>query len=65
MRRFRLGIENLHMLVNIYKDWLDDAHVGTMSMKNFMKIEGMLMQENDDDMDKIGLLEVDDNIVKL
>jgi hypothetical protein len=34
-------------------------------MKDFMKMEGMLMQENEDDMGKIKLLEVDDNIVKL
>ncbi len=36
-----------------------------MFMKDFMKMEGMLMQENEDDMGKIKLLEVDDNIVKL
>jgi hypothetical protein len=36
-----------------------------MSMEDFMEMEGMLMEENEDDMGKIGFLEVDDNIVKL
>jgi hypothetical protein len=36
-----------------------------MSMEDFMEMEGMLMEENEDNMAKIGLLEVDDNIVKL
>jgi hypothetical protein len=36
-----------------------------MSRENFMEMEGMLMEENEDDMGKIGLLEMDDNIVKL
>jgi hypothetical protein len=53
------------MLVNIYKNWPNDAWASTMSMEDFMEMEGMLMEENEDDMGKIGLLEVDDNIVKL
>ncbi len=53
------------MFVSIFKNWLDDVQAGTMFMKDFMKMEGMLMQENEDDMGKIKLLEVDDNIVKL
>jgi len=65
MRQPRLGIENLEMLVNIYKNWPDDAQPCTMSMENFMEMEGMLMEENEDDMGKIGLLEMDENIVKL
>jgi hypothetical protein len=36
-----------------------------MSMEDFMEMEGMLMEENEDNMAKIGLLEVDDNIVIL
>jgi hypothetical protein len=37
-----------------------------MSMENFMEMEGMLMEENEDDMGKIGLLEVDyHNIIRL
>jgi hypothetical protein len=36
-----------------------------MSMEDCMEMEGMLMEENEDNMGKIGLLEVDDNIVRL
>jgi hypothetical protein len=36
-----------------------------MSMEYFTKMEGMLMEENEDHMGKIWLLEVDDNIVRL
>jgi hypothetical protein len=36
-----------------------------MSMENFIEMEGMLMEENEDDRGYIGLLEVDDNIIKL
>jgi hypothetical protein len=53
------------MLVNIYKNWLDDVCASTMSMEDFIEMEGMLMEENEDDMGYIGLLEVDDNIVRL
>jgi hypothetical protein len=60
-----LGIKNLEMLVNIYKNWVDDVWPCTMSRENFMEMEGMLMEENENNMGKIGLLEVDDNIGKL
>ncbi len=53
------------MFVNIYKDWLDDVCGGTMSMEDFIEMEGMLMEESEDNMGYIGLLEVDDNIVRL
>jgi hypothetical protein len=36
-----------------------------MSMEDFMEMEGMLVKENEDNMGKIGLLEVDGNIVRL
>jgi len=36
-----------------------------MSMEDFIELERMLMEENEDNMGKIGLLEVDDNIVRL
>jgi hypothetical protein len=55
----------LEMLVSIYKNWPDDVQASTMSMENFMEMEWMLMEENEDNMGKIGLLEADDNIVKL
>ncbi len=53
------------MLVSIYKNWSNDVWACTMSMEDFIKMEGMLMEENEDDMGQIGLLEVDDNIVRL
>jgi hypothetical protein len=51
----------MEMLVNIYKNWLDDAKVGTMSMEKFMEIENILVEENKNGMGKIRLLEMDDN----
>ncbi len=51
--------------MSMYKKWLDDVRASTMSMENFMEMEGMLMEENEDDVGKIGVLEVDDNIVRL
>jgi hypothetical protein len=36
-----------------------------MSMEDFMEMERMLIEKNEDDMGKIGLLEMDGNIVKL
>jgi len=59
------GIQNLEMLVNIYKNWLDDVWACTMSMEDFIEMEGMLMEENEDNRGYIGLLEADDNIVRL
>jgi len=58
------GIQNLEILVNIYKKWIDDVWACTMSMEDFIEMEGMLMKENEDDRGYIGLLEVDDNIFK-
>ncbi len=36
-----------------------------MSLKKFMEMKETLMEENKNNMDKIGLLEVDDNTIKL
>ncbi len=44
MQRSKLGIENLEMLVSIYKNWLDNVRASTMSMEDFMEMEGMLME---------------------
>ncbi len=38
------------MLVSIYKNWSNDVWACTMSMEDFIKMEGMLMEENEDDM---------------
>jgi hypothetical protein len=41
-----LGINNLEMLINIYKNWSDDACVeGLASMKQFMDMEEALMEK--------------------
>jgi hypothetical protein len=51
-----MGIENLEMLINIYKDWSDDVHVESLtSMGQFMDMEEALMEESDDLIDKVGL----------
>jgi hypothetical protein len=50
----------MEILVNIYKNWLDDVKVGTMSMEEFMEIENNLVEENENGMGKIRLLEMDD-----
>jgi hypothetical protein len=55
-----LGIENLEMLMNIYKNWLNDVLVGALaSMGRFMEMEKALMEENKDLIEKVGLLEME------
>ncbi len=50
------------MLINIYKNWLNDVHDSTLeSMKQFMEMKEALMDENEDVIDKIGLLELVEN----
>jgi hypothetical protein len=47
VQRFRLGIDNLEMLVNICKNWPNDACVGGFpSMEKFMEMEEILMDLN-------------------
>ncbi len=58
--RFRLDIDNLEMQINIYKNWLNDAHVVALeSMGQFMKMEAVLMEENNDLIKKVGLLKME------
>ncbi len=58
---FRLGINNFEMLLNIYKNWLDDACIGGYrSMKKFMEMEEILMDEMKDVIASLGLLELDE-----
>ncbi len=58
-RCFELGIENLEMLITIYKDWPDENHVESLtSMGQFMDMEEALMEKNEDLIDKVGLLEI-------
>jgi hypothetical protein len=49
-----LDIENLEMLINIYKNCLNDVHVSTLeSMKQFMETKEALMDENEHVIDKM------------
>jgi hypothetical protein len=47
---FSLGMDNLEMLINIYKNWPSDDYVGdcSSSMDKFMEMEEALMNENED-----------------
>jgi hypothetical protein len=57
----RLGMENLEMLINIYKNWPKDARVrGCLSMLKFMEREETLMNKNEEVITSLGLLEVDE-----
>jgi hypothetical protein len=50
------------MFINIYKNWLNDVHVNTLeSMKRFMEMKKTLVDESEDVIDKIGLLESEEN----
>jgi hypothetical protein len=49
------------MLINIYKNWPSDACVGgSPSMENFMEMEEILMDENEDVIASFGFLELDE-----
>jgi hypothetical protein len=55
-------MDNLEMLISIYKIWLDDAWVwGLASMGQFMEMEEALMKENEELIDKLGLLKLDES----
>ncbi len=61
VQRFRLGIDNLEMLVNIYKNWPDDACVGGFPfMEKFMEMKEILMDENEDVIASLRFLELDE-----
>ncbi len=47
------------MLINIYKNWLNDACVAFMEMGQFMEMEEGLMEENEDLIKKVGFLEME------
>jgi hypothetical protein len=54
-------MDNLEMLINIYKNWLDDACVGgSSSMDKFMEIEETLMDESEEVIASLGLLDTDE-----
>jgi len=57
-----LGIKNLEMLISIYKNWPDDAHVEDLaSMKQFMDMDKALMEENEGLIDQVGHLDIKEN----
>ncbi len=61
-----MGIKNIEMFIKILKIWLNDALVGGLgSMTQFMEIEKDLMEENEDLINKIGLLKMKGNGNKL
>ncbi len=50
------GMDNLEMLINIYKNWPNDVHVGDApSIKKFMEMKETLMNENYDVITSLGL----------
>jgi len=56
-----LGMDNLEMLINIYKNWLNDAHVGgSSSIDKFMEMEETLMYENEEVIASLRLLDIDE-----
>ncbi len=62
LRCFWLGIKNLEMLISIYKNWPDDAHVEDLaSMKRFMDMDKALMEENEGLIDQVGHLDIKEN----
>ncbi len=59
---FQLGIEMFLMLINIYKNWLNDAHLeGLASMKQFMNMKEALMEEKKGLIDQVGFLDIEEN----
>jgi hypothetical protein len=50
------------MLINIYKNWPDDVHIGNFGfMKQFMEMEKAQMDKNEYRIEKIGLLELEES----
>ncbi len=62
LQHSQLSIENLEMLINIYKNWLNDVHIeGLVSMKQFINMEETVMEENKGLIDQAGLLGIEEN----
>jgi len=48
-------MDNLEMIISIYKNWLGDARLGGFpSMEKFMQIEETLMNENEGSLHHLG-----------
>ncbi len=55
-------MDNLEMFINTYKNWLNDVWVGGFAlMGQFMEMEEALMEKNEELIDKLELLELDEN----
>jgi hypothetical protein len=60
LQHSRLGIDNLEMLISILL-WPNDARVGgSPSLEKFIKMEEILMDENEDVIASFKLLELDE-----
>jgi hypothetical protein len=54
-------MNNLEMLINIYKNWFDDVRVGgSSSIDKFMEMEETLMDENEEVIASFRLLDIDE-----
>ncbi len=55
------------MLINICKNWLDDACIGgsPSSIKKFMKMKQILIDKNEDVIASLRLLDMDENNYKV
>jgi len=54
-------MDNLEMLINIYKNWFDDVCVGgSSSIDKFMEMEETLMDENEEVIASFRLLDIDE-----
>jgi hypothetical protein len=54
-------MDNFEILINIYKNWPNDAHVGGFpSVEKFMEMEETL-KENEDVIASLDLLNLEDN----
>jgi hypothetical protein len=56
-------MDNLEMLISIYKNWFDDVYVGgsPSSLEKFMEKEEALMDENEDVILSLRLLDMDES----
>ncbi len=64
---FSLGMDNLEMLISIYKNWPNDDCVGesSSSMEKFMEMEEALMNENEDVIASFEFLDMDESNYKV
>jgi hypothetical protein len=55
-------MDNLKFLINIYKNWLNDVHVGGFSfVDKFMYMRKTLMDKNEDIIASLGLMKLNES----